>query len=116
MNAYTTQNPFDPQFDPDTCSRSSSNKPITSEQSTNITEQRHSEQNNAEQSTSDALTGCHCGLTRRQTLLMAGSLMALPLTAAANPLIPCVQTQQKITPCQHKFCRHYRGDRDYYGR
>lgn len=63
---------------------------------------------------------CACGdaalsLTRRQALLGVGALVALPVAAAANP-VPCVQVKQKITPCRHKFCRHYGGDQDYHGR
>lgn len=57
--------------------------------------------------------------TRRQTLIAAGLLLSLPLASAAAPLeqmVPCRQTRQKIRPCQHKFCRHYGGGEDYYGR
>ncbi len=47
---------------------------------------------------------------------MMGSVAALPLTATADAFIPCVQIRQQITPCSHKFCRHYSGQKDYYGR
>lgn len=92
MNPYTEQNPFDPQFDPDHPRAI----PVVADDA--------------------GAAGCGCGLTRRQTLLMAGSLMALPLATVASPLVPCVQTRQKITPCRHKFCRHYQGENDHYGR
>lgn len=91
MSHDIEQNPFDSQFNPDA-------SPAPKE------------------TVESNFTGCHCDLSRRQTLLFAGSIMMLPFTAAADSLVPCVQTKQKITPCQHKFCRHYRGDGDYYGR
>lgn len=70
---------------------------------------------------------CHCAhardadagpsLTRRQALLGVGALTLLPIAAAADPFpAPCVQDKQKIQPCRHKFCRHYAGEGDYYGR
>lgn len=56
-------------------------------------------------------------LTRRQALLGVGALTVLPMAAAADPFpVPCVQDTQKIKPCRHKFCRHYAGEHDYYGR
>lgn len=70
---------------------------------------------------------CHCGhsleidrgpsLTRRQALFGVGALAALPVAAVAEPFpVPCVQDKQKVQPCRHKFCRHYAGEGDYYGR
>lgn len=66
---------------------------------------------------------CDCGngerlsLSRRQALLGVGALAALPALAAADPFpVPCVQEKQKITPCRHKYCRHYAGFGDYHGR
>lgn len=71
---------------------------------------------------------CHCEhridaknagpvLSRRHALLGVGALVALPVAAAADPFpVPCVQNQQKVQPCRHKFCRHYAGEDDYYGR
>lgn len=69
---------------------------------------------------------CHCGgaeqsaepvnLGRRRTMIAAGILMVAPLNAAANAMVPCVQTRQRIRPCAHKFCKHYRGRGDYHGR
>ncbi len=54
--------------------------------------------------------------TRRQALIAAGVLFTLPLASAAAPMVPCRQTRQKITPCKHKFCRHFGGGKDYYDR
>lgn len=58
--------------------------------------------------------------TRRQALIGAGILLALPLVpaaaSAAVTMVPCRQTRQKIRPCHHKFCRHYGGGEDFYGR
>ena len=65
---------------------------------------------------------CLCGergpsLSRRSALLGMGALAALPVAAAAAPFpVPCVQEKQKISPCHHKFCRHYAGEGDYHGR
>jgi len=70
---------------------------------------------------------CHCGgsleiqrgpsLSRRQALFGVGALASLPVLASAAPFpVPCVQEKQKITPCHHKFCRHYGGQDDYHGR
>ena len=65
---------------------------------------------------------CLCGdrgpsLSRRHALLGMGALAALPAAAAAVPFpVPCVQETQKVTPCHHKFCRHYAGEGDYHGR
>lgn len=65
---------------------------------------------------------CQCGgerlsLTRRQALLGVGALTLLPAVASAGVFpVPCVQEKQKITPCRHKFCRHYAGAGDYHGR
>jgi hypothetical protein len=65
---------------------------------------------------------CQCGgkgpsLSRRRALLGVGALTLLPAVAAASPFpVPCVQEKQQITPCRHKFCRHYAGVGDYHGR
>ena len=65
---------------------------------------------------------CLCGergpsLSRRNALRGMGALAFLPVAASAAPFaIPCVQEKQKITPCRHKFCRHYAGEGDYHDR
>lgn len=64
---------------------------------------------------------CECGrsasLSRRQLLSGMGALALLPAVASAEPFrIPCVQEKQQITPCRHKFCKHYGGEGDYHGR
>lgn len=67
---------------------------------------------------------CECGntepgpsLSRRHALLGMGALAALPVVASAEPFaVPCVQEKQKITPCRHRYCRHYGGHSDYHGR
>lgn len=92
MNREEQENPFDPAFDPDY------RPPVAS----------HSAAAKAAE--------CGCGLTRRSLLVAAGGLAAAPLLASADAMVPCVQTQQKVQPCQHKFCRHYGGGKDYYGR
>lgn len=56
-------------------------------------------------------------LSRRQALLGVGALAAMPALASAGAFpVPCVQEKQKITPCRHKYCRHYAGSGDYHGR
>lgn len=71
----------------------------------------------------DAPAPCACGgrggpsLSRRQALLGMGALAALPVASAAAPFpVPCVQERQRITPCRHRYCRHYAGEGDYHGR
>lgn len=63
---------------------------------------------------------CACGgpsMSRRGALLGLGALASLPMVASAEPfVVPCVQEKQRITPCRHKFCRHYAGEGDYHGR
>lgn len=71
-----------------------------------------------------AAHSCACGsaapgpsLSRRHALLGMGALAALPVVASAEPFaVPCVQEKQKITPCRHRYCRHYGGHSDYHGR
>lgn len=61
--------------------------------------------------------GEHLSLSRRQALLGLGALAAMPAAASAGAFpVPCVQEKQQITPCRHKFCRHYAGYGDYHGR
>lgn len=56
-------------------------------------------------------------LSRRQALLGLGALAAMPAAASAGAFpVPCVQEKQKISPCRHKYCRHYAGYGDYHGR
>lgn len=68
----------------------------------------------------DGECGCRwrdAGLSRRQVLAGIGAASLLPATASAGVLnIPCVQSSQRVKPCRHKFCRHYAGEGDYYGR
>ncbi len=61
---------------------------------------------------------CQCASpSRRRALAGLGLLATLPMVAAAEPFaVPCVQEKQQITPCRHKFCRHYAGAEDYHGR
>lgn len=64
---------------------------------------------------------CECGrsatVSRRQLLSGMGAMALLPAVAGAAPFqIPCVQEKQQITPCRHKFCKHYAGEGDYHGR
>ncbi|MFP5382842.1 MAG: hypothetical protein ACLGHG_02095 [Gammaproteobacteria bacterium] len=65
---------------------------------------------------------CRCAgerlsLSRRQALLGVGALTVLPAVASARAFpVPCVQEKQQITPCRHKYCRHYAGYGDYHGR
>lgn len=91
-----TDDPFSPEADPDRSSRSAASA-------------GHGE--------SAAPCFCHDGLISRRGVLILGGLAAtLPLVAGADPLVPCVQESQRITPCQHKFCKHFGGGPDYYGR
>ena len=68
---------------------------------------------------------CHCGrgenrFTRRQALFAMGVIAAaVPVHSMAggrNTMVPCVQEQQQITACQHKFCKHFGGGEDFHGR
>lgn len=65
---------------------------------------------------------CHCtststGVSRRNVLLGAGVLSLVPVTSVASVLqIPCIQDTQRIKRCRHRFCRHYGGRDEYYGR
>lgn len=68
---------------------------------------------------------CQCGatassFTRRQMLLGISALSIIPamvpVNSVASSFIPCVQDTQRVKPCRHKFCRHYSGEGDYYGR
>lgn len=57
------------------------------------------------------------GLSRRAILAGVGALSMIPMTSAAEVIrIPCIQETQRITPCRHRFCRHYGGVHDYYHR
>lgn len=55
-------------------------------------------------------------VNHRHTMIAGGILMLAPMNAVANAMVPCVQTRQRITPCRHKYCKHYRGRGDYHGR
>lgn len=91
-----TDDPFSPEADPD--------RPVRSAASAGNGE-------------SAAPCFCRDGLISRRGVLVLGGLAAtLPLVARAEPMVPCVQESQRITPCQHKFCKHFGGGRDYHGR
>lgn len=60
---------------------------------------------------------CHDGLiSRRGVLILGGVTATLPFVASADAMVPCVQESQRVAPCKHKFCKHFGGGEDYYGR
>lgn len=83
------------------------------------------QENGSPASDSTSVRPCHCGggqsrITRRQALFAMGVIAAaVPIHGMAggrNTMVPCVQEEQRITPCQHKFCKHFGGGKDFHGR